>query len=226
MKLRSMLASIVCTSLLAWTFSSCADAAPELVSVTGTMVFDYEDSDSLPSARLAVFVQTSTEVQRVDSLLAVSRDDGYNWRIDSPQQFKSGDRQWACYTNLQSAENVRFPKGVYDFQYVDAAGEEAWTSFVVSYPDELFETKSGDIKSVLSSLSDSVALYDKSNMLIYFGKNKSNWNSNANIIREYPAAVTIRHCLSNSGNRVVCLLPAELLRTQETAGSVKDSEDE
>lgn len=195
--------------------ASCADSEPDLVVATGAMVFDYATDEDFPASRLAVFIQTESEVQRVASILVENKETGYRWNITAPKLLKSGDKQWACYTNLLPPENERIPTGLYGLQYTDAAGEEAESSFMVSYSEKLFDTKSGDVKSVITSAKEeSVALYDKNNVLIYFGKRKNNWNSNANILRDYNTAVTVRHCIAADSNRVVCLLPAEYLIEQ------------
>ena len=217
-----LLCAVACVA-----FASCADAEPDIVSATGSVVFDYATDESLPASRLAVFVQTESEVQRVSSIQIVSKETGYRWNITAPNMLKSGDKQWACYTNLLPPEHERIPVGLYEFQYIDAAGEEAESTFTVSYSEKLLDTTSGNVRSVITSAKEeSVALYDKNNVLIYFGKRKNNWSSNANILRDYNTAFTLRHCIAADSNRVVCLLPAEYLIEQPKEESDAGEQDE
>ncbi|MBQ6781694.1 MAG: hypothetical protein IJP62_10780 [Treponema sp.] len=213
-------------ALAIFPFFSCADSDPDIVTVSGTMVFDYADEESFPAGRLAIFVQTASEVQRVESIVATHKQTGYTWRVSSPVVFKSGDKQWTCYTNLQSPEQTHIPNGQYECTYIDAAGEEVTATFVVNYAEKLFETKSADIKNVLTSSTDSLALYDKNGVLLFFGKKKSNWRVNANILRDYSHAVMLRHCLSSANNRAVCLLPPESLFESQNAEKTNSGEDD
>lgn len=196
---------------------SCADASPELILASGSMVFDYEENDSLPDTRLAVFVQMESEVQRAETLVMESRSSGYCWRVTSPKLFRNGDKKWACYTNLQPPAKAKIPDGVYDFRYIDAAGEEAASSFIINYPEQLLTTKAENVRDVLKSVTENIALYDKNNVLIFFGKSRNNWVSNASILRDFNAAVTKRRCLSANNNRVICLLPEESLLEKKKA---------
>jgi len=214
--------------LLLFSFFSCSDATPELVLASGSMVFDYENEESLPRTKMAVFVQMDSEVQRADRLELESRLTGYNWRIASPKLFRNGDRKWAYYTNIQPPAHENIPSGIYDFRYIDAAGEEALASFMLSYPKELVETKAPDVRSVLPSVTESVALYDKNNVLVFFGKTRNNWNTNAAILRDFNNAIIKRRCLSADNNRIICLMPAESLleRRKSTAEEAKAADTE
>ena len=216
--------SFLLVLITAFSFFSCADAEPELILATSSVVFDYADDAGLPQTRLAVFVQMDSEVQRAERLEMENRDTGYNWRVSAPRLFTNGDKKWACYTNLQPPAHVDLPAGVYDFRYIDAAGEEATSSFIVSYPSALLKTKSDEAAAFLSSIAENLALYDKNNVLVYFGKPRSNWTSNAAILRDFNAAVTKRRCLSSDNNRVVCMMPEESLF--EVAAAKTEPEDD
>ncbi|MDE6773901.1 MAG: hypothetical protein K2J14_04665, partial [Treponemataceae bacterium] len=104
----------------------------------------------------------------------------------------------------------------YAVWYTDAAGEEAESAFTVAYAEKLFGTTADGVTAVMTGVTeDSLALYDKNDMLIYFGKRRNGWNENADILRDYGTAYYLRHCIAADGNRVVCLLPAEYLVVQD-----------
>lgn len=204
---------------------SCADSEPDIVSATGALVFDYATDESLPASRLAVFVQTESDVRRVSSLLVVHEETGYRWYVTAPDMIKGGDKQWACAPHLLPPENGRIPAGEYALWYTDAAGEEAESAFTVAYAEKLFGTTADGVTAVMTGATeDSLALYDKDDVLIYFGKRKNGWNENADILRDYGTAYYLRHCIAADGNRVVCLLPAEYLiaRDEETGAADDD----
>ena len=213
-------AVFVC-GILCFIAVSCADSEPRVVSAKGSVVFDYASEDSFPVARLAVFVQTESEVRRVSSVQVDSRESGYRWHISAPRMFKSGDRQWVCYTNLLPPEHDRVPQGAYDVRYIDAAGEEAEAGFTIAYAERLLRTKAEGVSAELpAAAEESVALYNADDVLIYFGRRKDSWNERSGILRDYGTAAYLRRCISADGERVVCLLPAEplLARTKKVRG--------
>ncbi|MDE6737140.1 MAG: hypothetical protein K2J50_06525, partial [Treponemataceae bacterium] len=90
--------------------------------------------------------------------------------------------------------------------------------------EKLFGTKADGVSAVMTGATeDSLARYDKNDVLIYFGKRKTGWNENADILRDYGTAYYLRHCIAADGNRVVCLLPAEYLLVQDGESGADDT---
>lgn len=201
-------------------FASCSNANPDITTVTGSVVFDYADTESYPSVRLAVFAQNTAEVQRADRLEARHIESNLVWKVKNPRIFAGSNKQYAGYTNLLPREGETIPQGAYDFLYVDAAGNEDTGRFMISYPEELLTSKSSEArKFITKTVSDNLAIYDENGMLIFFNKRKKNWKTNSDIEREMRNAFTVRQCLNTTDQSIICLMPPQSLKdsSQETA---------
>lgn len=203
-------------SLVLFLFLSCSNSNPDITMVTGSMIFDFADTDAPPSVRMAVFAQSNGEVQRADFIEARHRESGLMWRISKPRLFSGSNKNYAGYTNLLPMEGKEIPQGDYDFRYVDGGGNEDRGTFKISYPQALLTSKSSEVRTtVTKSLSDNLALYDETGTLIFFNKRKKNWKTNSDIQREMRNAFTLRQCLNTTDYSIICLMPEESLKEEQ-----------
>lgn len=49
-------------------FVSCQQTLPELTQSNYSVIFDYKDEESLPTSRLSVFVESSSDVRRYNHI--------------------------------------------------------------------------------------------------------------------------------------------------------------
>ena len=207
--MRLLLASVLilsCVSLF-----SCAMEEAEVSAASGSLILDYENEESFPDSRLAVFIQPKNSVQRTDSFSAENISSGYVWNVSFPSLFETDTRQFAYCANLKAPDGESIPKGGYKIIYNDAAGASAEFSFEIEYDDSLLEKKSSEVAALISEKIENLAVYDENDELIYFGKRKSGWTSNAAILSEYKIASYTRVCYSTSSNSVICFMPAVFL---------------
>ncbi|MDY2843020.1 MAG: hypothetical protein SOT81_03430 [Treponema sp.] len=191
---------------------SCAVDEAEISTASGSLILDYENDESVPDSRLAVFIQTKNSVQRTDSFSAENLDSGYIWNVPSPSLFETDTRQFAYSTNLKAPDGENIPKGIYKIVYNDAAGNSDEFSLKIDYDDKLLEQKASEIAGLISGKTENLAVYDEADELIYFGRRKSGWTSNAAILNEYKIASYTRVCYSTPSNSVICFMPAVFLR--------------
>ena len=219
-------ARIVLVYALLVLLAACANSSPEIVSVTGTVVFDFAAEERAPVTRLAFFMQTDSAVQRADSIEAVHRESGMRWRVAEPRLISGADKQWAGYTNLQPAFGDDILMGAYDCFYCDAAGNEVNSSFTIDYPRELLTATPETAQSCMPvPTTEYVALYTESGELMFFNKRRSSWRENAAIAKDYPDAFTMRRCLVAANDSIVCLLPSETLKAPKKA-AIEDADNE
>lgn len=191
-------------------FISCANTTPELLSSNATVIFDYRDDSSVPQMRLSVFTETGSDVRRAEQIRIVAKTGEYEWTAEEPQLIGSSNRQWAGYTNFAVPEPQQFPQGQYDLFYTDAEEHTVQTSFSVTYPERLAESKSSDARSILgTSAKEMLAVYMSDGTLIYYNTRKPEWKNNDSIWDEMKLASSIRICWTSSDGSVVCLMPAE-----------------
>lgn len=190
--------------LLPLLFCACSDDALDLARINSSLVLDFADSESLPSQRLSVWAEVSSNVRRVESILVQNGE--YSWRIDEPLLISEGQRQWAGYMRLEPSplENSFVP-GSYSVKITDAAGNTADGSFRLSYDMELSEKNAAFASEKLSAAVSRVAVYSESGDLLYFAKGEPSWYTDSDIFRAYKDADFFRRVISGGG--VVCLLP-------------------
>jgi len=166
----------------------------------------------LPTMRLSAFVQTAADERRVDFVRLVHDSSGLEWKCSSPRKIAENDASvWAGYTNFVPATGELIPQGQYSFYYNDMAGEESRTRFTIVYPETLPKTPANLFLSTFSSRDEIMAVYDKDDTLIYFGKRKENWTSNNEIKSTYGLAEKIRICYKMNGGGVICMMPPQEL---------------
>ncbi|MBR4373130.1 MAG: hypothetical protein IKP49_02055 [Treponema sp.] len=192
-------------------FFSCADSSPSLVRVFPSVILDYADAESLPSAKFAVFLKTNSDNRRAESFVLKNIDDPMNleWRVSSPKVVTIDNNKYVFADNLCSVGSPMLKKGRYRLFYQDSAGQEANIDFNLSYNDDLFSFRSDEIKKHLGVVTENIAIYDEFNMLLYIGKPKSNWSSRSNILKDYKNASFWRTVYFTGEQKLVCLMPTE-----------------
>jgi len=198
--------------LISLPFFSCADSETDVVSASSTVIFDFKDNDSAPSARLAVFLQVTNEVQRTESITVTNEEIGYIWNISNPGIFTGMNKKYAFSLNLSAPEGENIPKGSYKVKYSTADGEEDESIFLVNYNEKLLTSTTENFKEFLTNASENIAVYDDSDELLFMGKAKSTWKTNAAILKDYRVADKKRACFVTPGNTVICMLPEQKLK--------------
>lgn len=189
---------------------SCRQNEAEVLSASGSLVFDYDDYESFPSVRLSVFVNTKNEAQRTQSIRINSSNENFFWMIDNPVLIKGNEKNWSGHANLVLAENLKFSNGKYTVKYTDAQGNEDETAFILSFNTDLYSSKPSEIKSLVKSpLSSTYVIYDKDMTVLYCGNKKNTWKSAVNVLRDYNKAFYIRKTMSNTSGSLLFLLPVK-----------------
>lgn len=194
---------------------SCSESEADVVSASGTAVFDFADSESAPSMRLAVFLQVTNEVQRTESFTVSHAESGYSWTVAKPGIFTGMNKSYAYSANLTAPEGKAIPEGAYSAIYYDAAGNQDEAPFSLSYKKELLDARSENCKELLPGATENIAIYDDAGELLFMGKAKASWKTNEAILKDYKLAVTKRICYVTAGNTVICLMPSENLKESE-----------
>ena len=60
--------------------------------------------------------------------------------------------------------------------------------------------------------NENIAIYDESGELLFMGRAKASWKSNADILRDFKLAESKRICYVTPGNTVICFMPEEKLK--------------
>lgn len=187
---------------------SCENSEPEVLSVTSSVVLDFENETSFAKPRLCVFVETASDARRVEFISVTCRKNNYTWIDTAPEVIGSNSQQWAGSSNLVAANDENIPFGLYDLKYSDSEGREVQTVFSVLDTESYTKVVSSKIKSLLpEGFNEKIALYDSSNVLLYYGEKKDSWKSDKEVFTLNSKTEYYRICYEAFSGGIVCLLP-------------------
>ncbi len=199
--------SFVSLSFFVFCFAlfSCAENSIAIASADSKIVFDFEDEKN-SAQRLSVFVRPSSNVRRIENI-DVKFSDGnetYSWKIENPILIQSGKESWAGYSHLEASANLKkIPKGSYDFECVDAAGNSAEGNFFVDYDENLSGGFSAE-KFSGERWSEGIAVYSEIGELLHFSKNEKNYGDEK-FFQDIKDSKFLRHVYQ--AQNVICLGP-------------------
>lgn len=200
----------VIIAFLSVIFTSCDSEDSEIVSTTASAVFDFKNEKDAPSAHLSFFVQINNELQRSEFMEIKKNDSSYVWRIVKPQLISNDNKKWAGSSNIVYPDGQNIENGTFTIMYQDAAGNEVFKDAKIEFDKKLLKCTAKDCKKLINSgVVENYALYDDAKNLIFFGRKKSAWNENADILKEYGSCKELRVCYSTVNNSIICLMPAE-----------------
>ena len=205
-----LLSSILLSILL---MASCTQVVPEVKYSSLSVVFDYKDEKTLPSARLCVFVETVSDARRYESINVKSAQNGFTWDVNDVFKIKSYDRMYAGNTSLLVPEGEKIPTGLYDVVFYNADLEKVETQTSLNYDSEFYECKSGDIPEMMRKRGGrkNIAIYDKEGKMLYYGERTDKLDDTRKIWNKYRNAASFNEVWKLPNNSVICIMPLELV---------------
>ena len=204
------LSSILLSILL---MASCTQVVPEVKYSTLSVVFDYKDEKTLPSARLCVFVETVSDARRYESINVKAVQNGFAWDVNDVFKIKSYDKMYAGNTSLLVPEGEKIPTGLYDIVFYNADLEKVETQTSLNYDSEFYECKSGDIPEMMRKRGGrkNIAIYDKEGKMLYYGERTDKLADTRKIWNKYRNAASFNEVWKLPNNSVICIMPLELV---------------
>ncbi len=204
--MRNILVIIAALSVF---FTACDSEDSEIISTTASAVFDFKNEKDFPSAHLSFFVQINNELQRAESMEIKKKDSDYVWRIFRPQLISSDNKKWAGSSNIVFPDGQNIENGIFTVIYQDAAGNEVSKDTKIDFDQKLLRSSASRCKEFLkTNYSENYALYDEDGNLIFFGRKRSAWNENQDILKEYRNCKELRICFTTANNSIICMMPA------------------
>lgn len=189
-------------------FSSCADEEPDAAGASAITVLSYSDYDSAPSIRLCVFLEMNSDVRRAESIRLFSPDKKYIWTMFDPIKISNGDKMWAGGVSFAMPNGAPFPAGEYTVEYTDANGFTAECAIKVSAAH--IKGNAADKNRTGGKEEQCIAVYDKKDTLLYYGKEKSEWKNDENTLwKDIIGASYFRRYIAEDGGNVIFLMPIE-----------------
>lgn len=211
--------------LLSVNLFSCSDSAPQIASCSSSVVFTWSNETDKPEMSFSAFVETSSDVHRVENFSVESRANNFKWLIDNPLIFSNTRTSWACGLNLSASSLHKIPSGVYDVEYTDAENRNVHSIMNVNFPEELSEKKLSEAEDFLSPVAKcQIALYDTQDVLMYFGLRKDAWKTDELIFAMNQDCAKFRVVYSAPDESYVCYFPFVTKENLKESSSQTESE--
>lgn len=207
--------------IVSYSLLSCSDSVPKINSVNQSVIMDFSDEQSPAVVSLSVFIQSDSEVRKIDSLTLTNVNSSLSWTSRTIELLQGKNNKfWAGYSNFKAVQGTFFPQGRYTVLIEDKAGNESESSFILNIPEEI---KKGDLKSIRAYLSGNsvqflknIAIYDGENNLLFLGEENENFSTDEQFIKKYPEGVKKRPVYLVNGGTVTILFPSEDINNQSS----------
>ena len=198
-----------CLGIFSGFFISCSQNTPEINSTDYSIVFDYSDENTVPLARLSVFVASSTDVRRCQRIKIKSLENGYYWDTREIALVESNDIQWAGCTNIVMPENEKLPTGIYEITYYNADEKEVSFTLDIKYDISIYDLLLEDLQPFMRKNRgiERIAVYDKGHILIYFGDRTEEFKTTRDIWNRYSNAATYQIIWYLQNGNIICIAP-------------------
>lgn len=207
--------------IVSYSLLSCSDSVPKINSVNQSVIMDFSDEQSPAVVSLSVFIQSDSEVRKIDSLTLTNVNSSLSWTSRTIELLQGKNNKfWAGYSNFKAVQGTFFPQGRYTVLIEDKAGNESESSFILNIPEEI---KKGELKSIRAYLSGNsvqflknIAIYDGENNLLFLGEENENFSTDEQFIKKYPEGVKKRPVYLINGGTVTILFPSEDINNQSS----------
>lgn len=191
--------------------TGCTQVTPELTDASYSVIFEYQDENSLPDSRLSFFMESQTEVARYDRIKVHAIENDYIWDFNEISKISFSDKEWAGNTNLVVPENEMIPTGNYEITFFNADEKESTVLISVSYDSSIYDLNAEDLENkMLSSRAvKKIAIYDDGNILIYYGDKLSEFGTPRGIWNMYRTASYYYDVWCTPENNVICIMPKQ-----------------
>ena len=204
---------------LATFFLSCSQVTPEVISPEYSVIFEYEDEKSNPKARMSIFVESLTDVNRYERIRVYCENGGYIWDFNEIATFTNKNRSWTGNTNLKMPQNQIFPSGKYELIFYNADEKDTSVILNVNYDSSFYKLTSSESENLLKNKNavTKIAVYDKNRTMIYFGEKTSSFKSSTEIWNTFSNAKYYQDIIITPENNVMCIMPEKevSLETQQ-----------
>ena len=200
--------SLITAALLVF-FISCSQNTPEIYSTDYSVIFDYQDEENLPSARLSIFASSATDIRRLQRIVITSAETGYCWDTDIIARVEEKDDQWAGCTNIVAPEGEKIPSGKYEITYYNADEKECQVKLDVRYDAAIYDVLLPSLAEYMTVKHgiEKIAIYDKDHVLLFFGDRTEELTTTRDIWNTYREAASYQIIWYSRNGSVICIAP-------------------
>ena len=191
--------------------TACSNNAPQIQNARFSVVFDYENTEDLPTARLSVFVETTSNPRRFDTVIVTCDKNEYVWEANDLVFAEDETNTYCGITNLVMPSDEKIPSGEYTITFRQSDEEQMEIKRTLSYDKELYVTKAGNVQNVMRKYygTKMLTIYDENKTVLYYGPRSAELNDARGIWNNYRDAVEFQESWVNQNGTVICNMPLE-----------------
>ena len=192
-------------------FMSCSNNVPQIQNARFSIVFDYEDYEKLPQARLSIFVEASSNPRRFEKVTVSSNQNEYIWEAYDLVLASDETNNYCGTTSLVMPSNLEIPVGEYTIVFRQSDEEEKEIKRVLSYDSEFYKTKANDLPELMKKYygTKMVTIYDEEKKILYYGPRSPELGTARAIWNNYREAAEFQESWVTQNGTVICNLPVE-----------------
>ena len=192
-------------------FFACSNNVPQIQNARFSVVFDYENYEDFPTARLSVFVEATSSVRRFDTIKITCDQNEYLWEATDLIFAADENNTYCGITNIVMPAKEQIPSGEYTIVFHQSDDEEKEIKRTLSYDKTLYETKANDVPDLMRRLygTKMLTIYDDTKKVIYYGPRTTELMDARGIWNNYREAAEFQESWVNQNGTVICNMPLE-----------------
>ena len=190
---------------------SCSNNAPQIQNARMAVVFDYNNKEDLPLARLSIFVEATSNPRRFETVTVSSDQNELVWEATDLVLAADETNTYCGVTNLVMPANEKIPSGEYTIVFTQSDEEKKEIKKTVNYDKSLYEAKAGDVPDIMKKYYGTrmITIYDNEKNVLYYGPRSAELNDARGIWNNYRDAAEFQESWVNQNGTVICNLPLE-----------------
>lgn len=191
--------------------AGCSQVTPELTEANYSVIFEYADNETFPDSRLSLFMESNTDISRYERIKITAMENSFIWDFTDFSKIESSEHKWAGSTNLVVPEDEIIPSGMYEVKYFNADEKETTVYVTISYDTSIYDLTAEELVEKMQSdgASKKIAIYDESDVLLYYGEKYSEYETARGIWNSYRQASYYYDIWCTAGNYVICIMPQQ-----------------
>lgn len=196
---------------------SCSQSTPEIHQANGTVIFDYEDKESLPTARLSVFVEAQSDPRRFEVIKLKSEEKGFEWETNDISKIQNESKSYVGFTNFVMPEQEIIPSGKYSVIFINANEEQVESEFNLVYNLDSYNLTAEEVPDFAKKNKgiNKIAIYDQQNKMLYFGNKAPDYMTSRDIWNAFSEADYYYDVWIIKNLSVLFIMPKELVQPEE-----------
>lgn len=202
---------LVLTVIISILFISCTNNVPQINNASVAIIWDYETYNSLPQARLGVFVEASSNPARFEKIQVFADGTDIFWETDKLISAENNGISWCGYTNFTMPKGSDFPVGNYTIKFIQADEKELEMKASLTYEKSLYNKKASEIPVYMNGILGSkyFTVYDENKKVLYYGQRTNDYSDSRAIWNHYKDAVEFQESWISSSGTIICNMPVE-----------------